>query len=236
MKNRSWWFDPTPLHQFGDVVQRKNIAFARRRWGFDFPRLHQLSRDGPVARRRSHTPETWVRLPLPQPCRCSSMVELLFCKQLTGVRFLAPAPTKGEIIMLASFNKTGPLASNQAMQVQVLPPVPTLVPRVKETNRHPVEVEKASASLVGTASLRSSAAEHLALNQGWRRCKSYRGHHSYPGVAQSAQRASFGARRSKVRILPPRPSLQGGVAVARETLTLEAGVRFPALKPHTSVV
>ncbi len=86
--------------------------------------------------------------------------------------------------MLASFKKTGHLASNQAMQVQVLPSVPLLVPRVKETNRHPVEVEKASASLVGIASLRSSAAEHLALNQGCRRCKSYRGHH--PGVAQSA--------------------------------------------------
>ncbi len=91
--------------------------------------------------------------------------------------------------MLASFKKTGPL-----------------VPRVKETNRHPVEVEKASASLVGTASLRSSAAEHLALNQGWRRCKSYRGHHSYPGVAQSGKRASFGARRSEVRILLPGPA------------------------------
>ncbi len=134
--------------------------------------------------------------------------------------------------MLASFNKTGPLASNQAMQVQVLPPVPTLVPRVKETNRHPVEVEKASASLVGTASLRSSAAEQLVLNQGCRRCKSYRGHHSFPGVAQSAKRASFGARRSEVRILLPGPFFQGGVAVARESLTLEAGVRSPALKPH----
>ncbi len=30
--------------------------------------------------------------------------------------------------------------------------------------------------------------------------------------------------------------LQGGVAVARETLTLEAGVRFPAPQPHASVV
>ncbi len=78
--------------------------------------------------------------------------------------------------MLASFKKTGPLASNQAMQVQVLPSVPLQVPKVKETNRHPVEVEKASASLVGTASLRSSAAERLVLNQGCRRCKSYRGH------------------------------------------------------------
>ena len=51
--------------------------------------------------------------------------------------------------MLASFKKTGPL-----------------VPRVKETNRHPVEVEKASASLVGIAGLRSSAAERLVLTQG----------------------------------------------------------------------
>ena len=51
--------------------------------------------------------------------------------------------------------------------MQFLPSVPT-VPRAKESSRHPVEVEKASASLVGTASsrLRSSAAERLALNQG----------------------------------------------------------------------
>lgn len=145
-------------------------------------------------------------------CRCSSMAEPLSCKQTTGVRFLAPAPLRqgretNNITnnMLASFKQIGHLASNQAMRVQGLPPVPFLVPRVKETNHHPVEVEKASASLVGTASLRSSAAEHLALNQGCRRCKSYRGHQSHPGVAQSAQRASFGTRRSEVRILPSGP-------------------------------
>lgn len=136
------------------------------------------------------------------------MAEPLSCKQTTGVRFLAPAPLNANNI-LASFKQIGHLASNQAMWVQALPPVPFLVPRVKETNHHPVEVEKASASLVGTASLRSSAAEHLALNQGWRRCKSYRGHHSHPGVAQSAQRASFGTRRSEVRILPSGPRVRG---------------------------
>ena len=118
-------------------------------------------------------PEAWVRFPLPQPCRCSSVAEPLSCKQTTGVRFLPPAPV---IHMLTSFNQIGLLASNQGMRVQVLPSVPDLVPKAKETSRHPVEVEQASASLVGTASLRSSAAEHLALNQGWRRCKSYRGH------------------------------------------------------------
>ena len=66
--------------------------------------------------------------------------------------------------MLTSFKQTGPPASNRAMQVRILPSVPIpefsgpsleQVPKAKEPSRHFVEVEKASASLVGTANFRN---------------------------------------------------------------------------------
>ena len=93
----------------------------------------------------------------PRHGRCSSMAEPLSCKQKTGVRFLPPAPVQvptfintGEQVMLASFNRqdTGRrtrLCGCESCR-QYHP-----VPRAKESSRHPVEVERASASLVGTA-------------------------------------------------------------------------------------
>jgi hypothetical protein len=121
--------------------------------------------------------------------------------------------------------------------VDSIPNIAAKVPKAKSSSRHLVTVEKASASLVGTASLRSSAAEHPAVNRGVVGASPTGDasslSSSYPGVAQSgsAPRSGRGGRRFK-SFLPDHFSFQGGVAAARETLNLEAEVRSLALEPR----
>ena len=136
---------PAPPLNCG-VVQWQGAGLICRKRRFDsFPR-NQLQRDGPGVGRWSHKPETRVRFPLPQPCRCSSVAELLSCKQRTGVRFLPPAP-----FTPTSFNSRTP--GLQPGDAGATPAVGSIhqLSKAKESSRHLVKVEKASASLVGSA-------------------------------------------------------------------------------------
>lgn len=140
-----------------------------------------------------------------------------------------------------SFNQTGPPASNRKMQVRVLPSIPRHDPEGEGAEPPPCrggESECESRRDRQFISLRSSAAEQPALNRS-RVGASPTGGTSFMS-GRGAVRAARLVRDEEVGGSSPSArttlTFQGGVAAARESLKLEAGVRGPALDPHQSSV